>query len=89
MLQGTRMQRFSQDGLRDTQRGDRSFTFLPQLHIPRDPSCFCLFVAGTSPPPPATSTQHEQGSDTHIIVWVSERMSWSVWALFGVRMWQL
>ena len=53
MLQGTRMQRFSQDGLRDTQRGDRSFSTFPgQLHIPRDPSCFYLFVGGTSPPTP-------------------------------------
>lgn len=45
----------------------------------------CLLL---EPAPPATSTQCEQGGDTHITVWVSEQTSWSVWALFGVRMWQ-
>ena len=52
MFQGTGAQGLSQDGLRDMQQGDRPFSTFPgQLHIPRDPSCFCLFVAGTSGTP--------------------------------------
>ena len=84
---GTGVQGFSQDGLRDTQRGDRSFSTFPgRLHVPRDPSRFYLLPEPAPPPP--TSTQGEQGGDPQIVVWISEQMSWSVWASFGLSTWQ-
>lgn len=52
-------------------------------HSTRSKPFLSVCCGNQRPPPPPT--QGGQGGDPQIIVWISEQMSWSVWALFGVR----